>query len=113
VLAASRVGASVHADQAWAEIAMRRLSLQIGDCLPLGNALSNLMAHDQRNGSVFAPSISSWLRNDRDTCRSADELCVHPNTLRYRLRRAVDLVGFDVRERRHRLLAELVLNERG
>jgi DNA-binding PucR family transcriptional regulator len=54
-------------------------------------------------------SVETYLRRFGDVRAAASELGVHPNTLRYRLRRAEELVGIALGDPESRLLVELQL----
>jgi PucR C-terminal helix-turn-helix domain len=53
-----------------------------------------MIAYDHDHGTEYAESITAWLGAVGDIAGAASELGVHPNTLRYRLRRADEL--FDI-----------------
>lgn len=74
-----------------------------------------MTAHDRAHGSRYGESVAAYLDALGDTAAAARRLNVHPNTLRYRLRRARDLFGVDLSDPAVRLLAEvgLRLNGRG
>lgn len=71
--------------------------------------LAELSGHDARHGSDLGPSVLAYLDAFGDVRRAASALNVHPNTLRYRLRRAQELVGIDLGDPEQRLLAALQL----
>ena len=56
-----------------------------------------MIAHDVDHQTAYAVSINAWLGAVGDIAAAASELDVHPNTLRYRLRRATELfnIGLD------------------
>lgn len=56
-----------------------------------------------------ARALHAWLEAGGDVNAAAGGLHVHPNTVRYRLRRACDLAGLDLADPDHRLLAQLAL----
>ncbi|WP_052436314.1 helix-turn-helix domain-containing protein [Georgenia sp. SUBG003] len=66
--------------------------------------MARLVAHDDAHGSALVDSVRSFLEHDGDVARAADELHVHPNTLRNRLRRAADACDVDVADRQTRLV---------
>jgi DNA-binding PucR family transcriptional regulator len=49
---------------------------------------------DRRNGALLE-TLRAYLDSDLDVGRTAEALWVHPNTVRYRLRRISDLTGLD------------------
>ena len=71
--------------------------------------LTALAAHDADQGGRLAASVLAWLDHLGDVRDAAAELHVHPNTLRYRIRRAEQLTGLDLRSPEQRLLAMLQL----
>lgn len=56
--------------------------------------LGPLVEHDRRNQGDLLRSVRTFLANDRQWQRTADELGVHRQTLVYRLRRVEDLTGY-------------------
>ncbi|MEU9119903.1 helix-turn-helix domain-containing protein [Streptomyces sp. NPDC048506] len=71
--------------------------------------LTALVAHDSRNQGQLAESILAYLNAFGDVRAAAADLHVHPNTLRYRVRRAEELTGLDLSRPDQRLLAMLQL----
>ncbi|MFP1628839.1 PucR family transcriptional regulator [Streptomyces sp. 5K101] len=59
-------------------------------------ALALVLAHDAEHGTDYAVSLRAWLAAVGDVTKAAAALTVHPNTLRYRLRRARELFGLDL-----------------
>jgi DNA-binding PucR family transcriptional regulator len=57
----------------------------------------------------LAESVLAWLDAFGDVRAAAERLHVHPNTLRYRVRRAEHLTGLDLGSPEQRLLAMLQL----
>ncbi|MCT2541525.1 helix-turn-helix domain-containing protein [Streptomyces atratus] len=80
---------------------------------PLWGALSGpvhaMVEHDRVHGSAYGDSVTAYLDASCDTGTAARRLNVHPNTLRYRLRRARELFGVDPADPAVRLLAEIGL----
>ncbi|WP_042401734.1 PucR family transcriptional regulator [Streptacidiphilus carbonis] len=71
--------------------------------------LTALVAHDDRHGGRLAASVLAWLDGLGDVREAAAGLHIHPNTLRYRVRRAQQLTGLDLSSPEQRLLAMLQL----
>lgn len=67
-------------------------------------ALDALLDHDRANGTDLAGSLLHYLDAFGDVARMAGQLNVHPNTLRYRVRKAVALTGLDLDDPDQRLL---------
>jgi len=59
--------------------------------------VASMLAHDHQHQTEYAASITAWLGAVGDVAAAAGQLGVHPNTLRYRLRRATELfdIGLD------------------
>jgi DNA-binding PucR family transcriptional regulator len=71
--------------------------------------LTALLAHDAEHGGRLAPSVLAWLDAFGDVREAAAALHIHPNTLRYRVRRAEQLTSLDLSRPEERLLAMLQL----
>lgn len=61
----------------------------------LGEPLSLVVQHDARHGTDYVHSLRVWLAAHYDVPRAAETLSLHPNTLRYRLRRIGELIALD------------------
>lgn len=71
--------------------------------------LTALVAHDSRHQGHLADTLRTYLNAFGDVRAAAAQLHVHPNTLRYRIRRAEELSGLDLSRPDQRLLAMLQL----
>ncbi|MGW4898064.1 PucR family transcriptional regulator, partial [Kitasatospora sp. NPDC004240] len=71
--------------------------------------LTALTDYDRRHGTRLAESVLAWLDALGEVRVAADALHIHPNTLRYRVRRAEQLTGVDLAQPQQRLLAMLQL----
>jgi DNA-binding PucR family transcriptional regulator len=71
--------------------------------------LTALVSHDSRHQGRLAESLLTYLNCFGDVRAAAAQLHVHPNTLRYRLRRAGELTGLELSRPDQRLLAMLQL----
>ncbi|MDH6134476.1 DNA-binding PucR family transcriptional regulator [Kitasatospora sp. MAA4] len=71
--------------------------------------LAALAAYDLRHGTRLAESVLAWLDALGEVRVAAQALHIHPNTLRYRVRRAEQLTGLDLAQPHQRLLAMLQL----
>ncbi|MEU6018202.1 helix-turn-helix domain-containing protein [Streptomyces sp. NPDC047515] len=80
---------------------------------PMWDSLSGpvhaMAEHDRAHGSEYGASVAAYLDAFGDTGTAARRLNVHPNTLRYRLRRARELFGVDLADPSVRLLADIGL----
>ncbi len=64
---------------------------------------------DAAGHSDYIRSLRAFFDNAGDVPRAADALFLHPNTLRYRLRRMRELTGLNLKDPTDRLVAELQL----
>jgi hypothetical protein len=72
-------------------------------------AVDALVAYDRAHGGDLARSVLAWLDAHGDVRVAARKLTVHPNTLRYRVRRAVAVAGLRLGDPRARLVHHLHL----
>ena len=68
-----------------------------------------LAEQDQRHGGELVTTLLRYWDALGDVRAAADALGVHPNTVRYRVRRAAEVSGLDFTDPRQRLFAELQL----
>src|SRR5581483_6862579 len=68
-----------------------------------------LLEHDERNGTDYAASLLAHVRSLGDAAEAAAAVHVHRKSLRYRLRRVVELSGLDLSDPGERLVAWLDL----
>ncbi|MFJ4653577.1 PucR family transcriptional regulator [Nocardia sp. NPDC088792] len=71
--------------------------------------LDTLLDYDAKHAASLRESAEAYLREHGDVRAAADTLRIHPNTLRYRLRRTADITGIDLDDPADRLLLELQL----
>lgn len=76
----------------------------------LGGPLPGLRDHDETHGTAFLPTLAAWLDHFGDPKGAAQALGVHPNTLRYRLRRMAEVTTLDLASPRARLALRLQLS---
>lgn len=89
--------------ETWAVLALHRLATAAGAAgvLDVG-PLPALRRHDESNGTDYVRTLYEWLRHPGDPRSAGLALRIHPNTLRYRMRKiaevaTVDLTDPDVR----------------
>lgn len=75
-------------------------------------ALGPVLAADAGGGPELVKTLHIYLTNDRHLERAAAVLHVHPNTVRYRLMRAQQLLEVNLRDPDDRFLLELALRVR-
>lgn len=84
-----------------ADIQIEALMLEMRDIMAargdrLEGALERLMAYDAQHHTTFGETLQAWLEAFGDVVAAADGLYVHPNTFRYRLRRAMEVGEMDL-----------------
>jgi hypothetical protein len=75
---------------------------------PVG-PVARLLAYDEQNDSDLAVTLEAWLDSLGDVRAAATTLFIHPNTLRYRLRRLEEVSGLDLADPDQRFAAMLQL----
>src|SRR5262249_42104646 len=90
------------------EMLGRALARQLGDVLTeksitVGGALAILRAHDAAQQTNLVETLTAYLEAFADVRMAARRLGIHPNTLRYRLRRAREIAGLNLDDRDERL----------
>lgn len=71
--------------------------------------VSRLVEYDRGGGTELVRSLSAYLEEFGDARAAAERLHVHPNTLRYRVRRAAQVSGIDLSDPGERLFTQLQL----
>lgn len=71
--------------------------------------VAELRDYDAAHGTALIPSVRAYLDAFGDVRAAAGELHIHPNTLRYRLRRTQELTGLDLTDPASRLVVALAL----
>lgn len=101
-------------DEAWDEILLQRLRIAArAGRAPQRGPVAELRAHDQANGTQYAATLRAWLEAQGDLAGAGRALGVHENTVRYRLRKMVELTQLDLDDARKRLamMIELAATE--
>jgi hypothetical protein len=109
-------GHVVSFDDAWTALVLHRgataaSGARVAELGPLGI----LRAHDEANEAGYVDTLYEWLRHPGDPRAAARELRIHPNTLRYRMRRLLELVplALDDPDVRLALITQLVATRWG
>ena len=109
-LPSSRGAGTVLLEDAWDAVVIERASAAVGiDTGPLGGPLAVLRAHDEEHGTPYLATLAAWLDHFGDPQSAARVLRIHPNTLRYRLRKLEEAAAVDVSSPRVRLALRLQL----
>ncbi|MEV5983107.1 helix-turn-helix domain-containing protein [Streptomyces sp. NPDC052114] len=98
----------------FADVQVDALLLDTGDRLRdegglLASPVVRLRHHDRDHGTALTETVAHWLDQLGNTLNAAAAMGVHPNTFRYRLRRAVDVAGLDLSDSDERFAAMLEL----
>ncbi|GII94953.1 PucR family transcriptional regulator [Sinosporangium siamense] len=76
-----------------------------------GEPLRLIAEHDLKHGTDYIRSLRVWIALHFDVPRAAESLSLHPNTLRYRLRRIGEMIDLDDPDTRLVLALQLRLND--
>lgn len=84
-------------EEAWKVLALHRSAT---GALAAGatefGPLTVLSAQDERAGTSYVDTLYEWLRHPGDPRAASKALRIHPNTLRYRMSKLVELAGVDL-----------------
>lgn len=109
-LPVSRGAGTVLLEDAWDAVVIERARVAVGiDTGPLGGPLAVLRVHDEEHGTPYLATLAAWLDHFGDPQSAARVLRIHPNTLRYRLRKLDEAAAVDVSSPRVRLALRLQL----
>lgn len=95
----------------WAVLALHRLATAaIAAGVAEVGPLPELRRHDEANGTEYVHTLYEWLRHPGDPRTAGRALRIHPNTLRYRMRRIAEAANVDLSDpdTRLALLTQLV-----
>jgi hypothetical protein len=105
-------GPTATVEQAWAPVTTNRAVSGIRSGAFLGPVVT-LRTHDTEQGTDYASTLAAWLDHPGDPRAAAARLHVHPNTLRYRMRRLTEVVDADLEDPETRLALRLQLRALG
>jgi hypothetical protein len=112
-LTARRVpGPTATVEQAWAPVTTNRAVSGIRSSALLGPVV-RLRSHDTEHATDYARTLATWLDHPGDPRAAAARLHVHPNTLRYRMRRLTEVVDVHLEDPETRLALRLQLRALG
>lgn len=77
-----------------------------------GGVLERLSDHDNAHGTEYLRSLVAYLDAFGNVRQAAGLLHIHPNSLRYRIRRLSEIVGLDLADPDQRLAVQLLLTAR-
>lgn len=105
-------GPTATLEDAWAPVTTNRAVSGIRSHALLGPVVT-VRSHDTAQGTDYARTLAAWLDHPGDPRAAAAELHIHPNTLRYRMRRLADVVELDLDDPEARLALRLQLRALG
>ncbi|MFB9577380.1 PucR family transcriptional regulator [Streptomyces yanii] len=96
----------------FADVQLNALLLEIGDQLHnegglLDGPIARLHHHDREHGTTMAETVAQWLDHLGNTLNASAAMDVHPNTFRYRLRRAAEIAQLNLNDPDERFAAML------
>jgi hypothetical protein len=101
-------------DESWDDILLQRLraASRVGR-RPARTPVADLRRHDTEHGTRHVATLRAWLEAQGDLPDAANSLGVHPNTVRYRLRRMAEITSIDVADpgKRRAMIIELAAND--
>ncbi|MEU5849346.1 PucR family transcriptional regulator [Saccharopolyspora shandongensis] len=101
-------------DEVWERLFLARLrDLAVGDEELRDGPVQALTSYDADHHSQLVATLSAYLDAFGDVARTAQAMHVHPNTLRYRLRRITEVSGLDLSNPDVRLAVGLQLRVQG
>ncbi|HEV2814240.1 MAG TPA: helix-turn-helix domain-containing protein [Solirubrobacteraceae bacterium] len=108
------LGPVAHIDDVRAHAVLSEL-LHLAEAEPglLAGNVERLVAHDAQHGTEYVETLRVYLECWGDAAEAARRQGVHANTLRYRVKKLVELSGLDLDDPDERFVAELQLRLRG
>ena len=115
MLGRSKVQAAITTvEDSFVDVVLHEVGEQLRSRAPeLATPVSRLIAYDEQHQTDFVLSLVAYLRAFGQVQDAANELHIHTNTLRYRLRRLAEISGLDLQEHRARFLAMIELRLHG
>jgi hypothetical protein len=85
------------------------LELTHGHAGLLQGRLQTLVGHDRRHGTEFVRTLRAYLDAGCDIRRAGEQIGLHRNSVRYRMRRLLEISSLDLSDPEERLVTELQL----
>ncbi|PRC46520.1 PucR family transcriptional regulator, partial [Mycobacterium sp. ITM-2017-0098] len=99
-------------EESWDDLVLRRLRAAAGTGrTPHRGAVAELREHDRAHGTAYVATLRAWLQERGEPGRIAEQLGVHENTVRYRMRRMAELTDLrlDDVHKRFAMMIELAI----
>lgn len=104
--------ATVVYDESWDDILVLRLrAAAAAGRFPARGPIADLARHDAANSTSYVATLRAWLETQGELTQAAERLGVHPNTIRYRLRKMAEVtpLRLDLPEKRLAMIIELAV----
>ena len=101
-------------DESWDEILLQRLrAAASAGRIPARGPVAELTRHDAEHGTRYIETLRAWLEAQGELGEVAARLGVHPNTVRYRLRKmaTVTTLRLDAPEQRLAMIIALAVDQ--
>ena len=106
----SAPGTAVHdVEDLLPAVQMVHLAELVSSEVGIQGSVPTLQAYDADHRTSLAATLEAWLDAFGDVTVASRRLHVHPNTVRYRLRKVVDVAGIDLDDPDARVMAALML----
>lgn len=102
--------APISYDESWDQILLQRLrTAATSGRVPERGPLADLTRHDAAHGTNYLPTLRVWLQAQADLAVAAKRLDVHPNTVRYRIRKMHEITNLHLDDPDERLAMLIAL----
>jgi hypothetical protein len=101
-------------DESWDEILLQRLrAAASAGRTPARGPVADLTRHDAEHGTRYIETLRAWLEAQGELGEAAARLGVHPNTVRYRLRKmaTITTLRLDAPEKRLAMIIALAVDQ--
>lgn len=106
--------AAIAYDESWDDILVLRLrAAAASGRAPARGPITDLRRHDTANATSYIATLRAWLEAQGDLAQAAARLDVHPNTIRYRLRKMAEVTTprLDLPSKRLAMIIELAVSD--
>jgi DNA-binding PucR family transcriptional regulator len=101
-------------DESWDDILVLRLrAAAASGRAPTRGPIADLRRHDTAHATSYIATLRAWLEAQGDLVQAAERLDVHPNTIRYRLRKMAEVttLQLDLPAKRLAMIIELAVSD--
>jgi hypothetical protein len=97
-------GPALAYDESWTEVLLQRLrTLAASRRRPAQGPVEDLRRYDAEHGTQYVVTLRAWLEGQGDLAEAGARLAVHPNTIRYRMRKMAEITALDLEDPSKRL----------